>query len=210
MFSHIPARCISNDRTGAKTRYNLRVVETLVAARILARVLELTPATTNPRFTLREVLSAYLHTKEVKGQATPALTPENLIIGLRRLLLECESIKPAELRKRFNVETSSEENVEQLGLTMQEMITFSGLDEAEFNEVYLSWVDGKPFCSIFMLECSDEFATVEATHFQIYKRTFHVLSEALRVLQFRAQCLSATTGACFTPSLLIDSDGARS
>jgi galactokinase len=30
---------------------------------------------------------------------------------------------------------------------------------------------------------------VEATHFQLYKRTRHVLSEALRVLEFRALCL---------------------
>lgn len=30
---------------------------------------------------------------------------------------------------------------------------------------------------------------VEATHFQLYKRAKHVLSEALRVLQFRMTCL---------------------
>jgi galactokinase len=31
---------------------------------------------------------------------------------------------------------------------------------------------------------------VEATHFQLYRRAKHVLSEALRVLQFRDICLS--------------------
>ena len=33
--------------------------------------------------------------------------------------------------------------------------------------------------------------TVEAERFHIYKRTKHVFSEALRVLQFRAACLAA-------------------
>lgn len=35
---------------------------------------------------------------------------------------------------------------------------------------------------------------VEATHFQLYKRTRHVLSEALRVFQFRTLCLRSTSG----------------
>ena len=34
---------------------------------------------------------------------------------------------------------------------------------------------------------------VEATHFQLYKRTKHVFSEALRVLQFRDVCLAAAS-----------------
>ena len=49
---------------GAKTRYNLRVVETLVAARVLARVLGLQDPLSaeggKKRFTLREVLAAYV------------------------------------------------------------------------------------------------------------------------------------------------------
>ena len=35
-------------------------------------------------------------------------------------------------------------------------------------------------------------SAVEATHFQIYKRTKHVFEEALRVIEFRAACLRAT------------------
>jgi hypothetical protein len=31
---------------------------------------------------------------------------------------------------------------EELGVTYAEMVRFSGLDEDEFREVYLSWVDG--------------------------------------------------------------------
>ena len=50
---------------GAKTRYNLCVVETLLAARLLAKHLDLphtffTPAATPNRPTLREVVSAFL------------------------------------------------------------------------------------------------------------------------------------------------------
>ncbi|KAJ7340726.1 GHMP kinase [Mycena albidolilacea] len=51
------------------------------------------------------------------------------------------------------------------------MVALSGLGEAEFREVYLSWVE------------------VDATHFKLYKRAKHVYSEALRVLQFRKLCL---------------------
>jgi len=35
---------------------------------------------------------------------------------------------------------------------------------------------------------------VEATHFQLYKRTRHVLAEALRVLEFREVCLRDASG----------------
>ena len=36
---------------------------------------------------------------------------------------------------------------------------------------------------------------VEATHFQLYKRTKHVFGEALRVLQFRDVCLAAASAS---------------
>ena len=60
-------------------------------------------------------------------------------------------------------------------MTLEEMIQASGLSEDEFKKVYLSWVD------------------VEATHFQLYKRTKHIFSESLRVLQFRELCLASTS-----------------
>ena len=37
---------------------------------------------------------------------------------------------------------------------------------------------------------AQSFHIVEATHFQLYRRAKHVLSEALRVLQFRDICLA--------------------
>jgi hypothetical protein len=38
------------------------------------------------------------------------------------------------------------------------------------------------------------FLSVEASRFQLYKRTKHVYSEALRVLNFRATCIEAEDG----------------
>ncbi|KIP05414.1 hypothetical protein PHLGIDRAFT_30927 [Phlebiopsis gigantea 11061_1 CR5-6] len=157
---------------GAKTRYNLRVVETLVAARILARVLGLSAllASGDSKFTLREVLAAYVGSGEAKGAPAPALTPEQLSAGLERMLDEVERLRPARLAAREAGADAAQADAagEELGLTYDEMVRFSGLDAAAFHATYLSWVE------------------VEATRFQIYKRTKHVFSEALRVLRFRA------------------------
>ncbi|KAF8119989.1 hypothetical protein EV363DRAFT_1408839 [Boletus edulis] len=62
---------------------------------------------------------------------------------------------------------------DQLGVTLETMIEWSGMGEALFKDVYLSWVE------------------VETTYFQLYKRAKHCYSEALRVLQFRDVCLTA-------------------
>ncbi|PSR79300.1 hypothetical protein PHLCEN_2v7080 [Hermanssonia centrifuga] len=170
---------VSDKVVGAKTRYNLRVVEVLVAARILARLLSLSFISGAPasKPTLREILGAYinariripgsevLETNEVRGQASPALSVEQLEEGLGRLLGECEVLRASKLVGRVGGEE---------GLTMEEMVEASGLSKEVFEEVYLSWVD------------------VEATHFQLYKRAKHVFSEALRVLQFRKLCLSVS------------------
>ncbi|KAI0725570.1 Galactokinase [Fomitopsis betulina] len=152
---------VSDKAVGAKTRYNLRVVETLVGARILARHLDV-PLQSTERPTLREVLGQWLGYKEAKGAPTE-LDTDKLKAGLQKVLLEVEKLRPA-----------GRGDGEELGLTIEEMIKESGLDEKPFHEVYLSWVE------------------VEATHFQIYKRAKHVFEEALRVIEFRAACLRAT------------------
>ena len=114
---------------GAKTRYNLRVVETLVGARILARRLNV-PLQPTERPTLREVLGRWLGYKEAKGVPTE-LDTDKLKAGLQKVLPEVEKLRPAGLG-----------DDEELGLTMEEMIKESGLDEKTFHEVYLSWVEG--------------------------------------------------------------------
>ena len=141
---------------GAKTRYNLRVVETLTAARVLARVLSLdtlfSPSYPTKKFTLREVLSAYAVANEskpleTKGQAEPSLSPQETKVALEKLLGEVERLRPANLARWQSGASGAEEigeerEGEELGLTYDDMVRYSGLGDAEFREVYLSWVDG--------------------------------------------------------------------
>jgi galactokinase len=132
---------------GAKTRYNLRVVETLVSARILARILGLSallsPSYPSKKFTLREVLSAYCGVLEVKGQKEPALSVERVKEGLEKLVDETERLKASVLKEGQKTDHFEEEEQKEQGLTLQEMIEYSGLTKREFEDVYLSWVDGQ-------------------------------------------------------------------
>lgn len=186
--------------TGARTRYNLRVVETLVAARIFADQLHLTSllASPNKKFTLRELVSAYLSADEVKGNKALALSPEELEGGLKRLLDEVWKLKASALRGEERPGQDEE------GLTMDEMVRYSGLSKEEFDETYLSWVDSTSlvfYLTSSILSCL--YMIVEATHFQLYKRTKHVLAEALRVLQFRSVCLASSQNSQVLPESIL-------
>ncbi|KAI0822584.1 galactokinase gal [Trametes gibbosa] len=147
---------VSDKVVSAKIHYNLRVVETLVAARVLALRLGL-PLEPSDRPRIREVFSRWLGSPDLES------SPDKVKAGLERFLPEIERLKPPPEGR----------DAGQLGVTMQEMIEWSGLTEAQFQDVYLSWVD------------------VEADHFQLYKRARHVVTEAIRVLEFRAVCLRA-------------------
>ncbi|KAK0205077.1 ribosomal protein S5 domain 2-type protein [Desarmillaria ectypa] len=149
---------VSDKALGAKKGYNLRVVETLVGARVLARQLGL-PLGKGERITLREVAG-----RLVGEAADQEMSIEKLSEVLERMDMEVDGLKPV-----------GRDEGEELGVTMEEMIRMSELSEEEFHEIYLSWV------------------TVEATHFQLYKRAKHVFSEALRVLKFRQVCLDAAS-----------------
>ncbi len=112
---------------GARNGYNLRVVETLVAARILARALGVT-VQENEKITIREVLGRYLG----EGEGVD-VGPDELDNGLQ-LLLESE---------RLDVLKPKREQDHHLDVTMTEMIEMSGLPKAMFDEVYFSWVDSE-------------------------------------------------------------------
>lgn len=157
---------VSDKVVHARTRYNLRVVETLVAARVLALKLSV-PVGEKEKVTLREVLGRVVGEDPGSG--------EDMDLGVLKQALE-RMIKEAEVLKP--------KGREEEGITLEEMIEWSGLSEDVFKEVYLSWVD------------------VEATHFQLYKRAKHVYSEALRVLQFREICVGASDSE--SPSVLQD------
>jgi len=113
----------------AKYGYNLRVVETLVAARILARSLGLT-VPENEKITIREVVGRYL------GEGDGVEIGPDALDNALQLLLQSE---------KLDVLKPNRAQVEHLGVTMTEMVEMSGLSKATFDEVYLSWVDSKWF-----------------------------------------------------------------
>ncbi|OAX42712.1 galactokinase gal [Rhizopogon vinicolor AM-OR11-026] len=154
---------ISNKAENARHQYNLRVVETLGAARVLSNYLNLEVDSTDGKttkrhlVTLREVLArkGNFYRDEQDAQ-------QEDLTQLRKGLEDMLKGKVLDyLLPRIEGRT---------GVTLDEMIYMSGMDKTEFMEVYLSWVD------------------VETTHFELYLRAKHVFEEALRVLQFREVC----------------------
>ncbi|XP_006459627.1 hypothetical protein AGABI2DRAFT_65690 [Agaricus bisporus var. bisporus H97] len=159
----------------AKFRYNLRVVETLVGARILAHKLGV-KLDTMEKVTYREVLGRIVKEQQDCG-SDGDMGAGSLIVALKSIMRSLTHLLPK------GVDANAEGDERQMGLTMEEMIEMSGLSQQTFHEVYLSWID------------------VEATHFQLYKRAKHVFTEALRVLQFRKTSLDATDAS---PSLSLN------
>jgi galactokinase len=173
------SRVVSDKAVTAKWRYNLRVVETLVGARVLARTLGLQVAD-NEKITFREVLGRLVG--ERKGEE---LGVDELKNALERMVKEVEVLKP-------NGRMSDDD---ELGVTMKEMTGLSGLPEDVFREVYLSWVEGELSARLVLSNLLTNPPLVEATHFQLYKRAKHVYTEALRVLQFRQICLDTASSS---------------
>ena len=109
---------VSNKAETGKVHYNLRVVETLVGAKILARILGVKTGD-DERATYREVLQRWWGEKDseetLKDEITALLDGGYL-----------EKLK----------------GKEQLGLTLDEMMEMSGLSPEAFHKVFLSWVEG--------------------------------------------------------------------
>lgn len=114
---------VSDKVVSAKTQYNLRVVETLVAARVLGRSLHVQIGP-EEKPTLKEILDRWLNV-----QHGTVLGPDDLKDGLIRLIRETESLK----------DTLGADD----GLTLEGLIHASGLGPREFRDVYLSWIEGK-------------------------------------------------------------------
>lgn len=160
---------VSNKAETGKSRYNLRVVETLAGARVLSRVLGIC-YDPKERLTYRQVLQNWIQREgEVEDDE------EHLEDAITALL---DSGSLEKLKGKT-----------QTGVTLSEMAEMCGLDKEEFHRVFLSWVDGIFRISSFarLLRCQ---SSVEATYFQLYKRAMHVFTEARRVLQFRDLCVS--------------------
>lgn len=117
----------ANKLETSKIHYNLRVVETLVAARVLAKGLGVQVGP-KEKIRLREVLARWTDERATEDEDEDAAL-KNLKMGLQRILPEVERILGTEQGQR--------------GLTMAEMVAVSGLNEPDFQEIYLSWVEGE-------------------------------------------------------------------
>ncbi|TRM64531.1 GHMP kinase [Schizophyllum amplum] len=114
---------VSDKAVTAKFNYNLRVVETLAAARVLARVLGLNVGP-KEKITLREVVGRLVQEDKEKP-----MTDEEMRDVLVRMAKEVEVLRPKNAPEG------------ELGVTLEEMIEMTGLSKEEFNDVYLSWVE---------------------------------------------------------------------
>lgn len=113
---------VSNKAETGKHRYNLRVVETLVGARILAKILGL-PIDDRNRKTYREVLGEW-------WTASGNIDDEAHLADAIKALLDSNYLERLKGGERD-------------GLTLDEMVEGTGLDAAKFHELFLSWVDGE-------------------------------------------------------------------
>jgi galactokinase len=121
---------VSDKAVTAKKNYNLRVVETLAAARILAHHLGIR-VEKNEKITLREVVGRLAGEVEDEGE----MPLEKLKEVLQNMDREIEVLKPAA--------------ADRLGVTMEEMVEMTGLSDAEFKDIYLSWVEGTAISYLF-------------------------------------------------------------
>ncbi|KAJ7698456.1 Galactokinase [Mycena metata] len=118
---------VSDKALTAKRGYNLRVVETLVGARALARTLNV-PVGAREKITFREVVGKFVDEPDV-GKGGAGMPVPALMDVLRRMETAVDALKPPN-------STDPE-----FGATMEEMILLSGLSAEEFHEVYMSWVE---------------------------------------------------------------------
>ncbi|KAF8176234.1 ribosomal protein S5 domain 2-type protein [Mycena galopus ATCC 62051] len=118
---------VSDKALTAKRGYNLRVVETLVGARALARNLNI-PVDAREKITFREVVGR-LTAETDTGKGGAGMSVDALMEVLRRMEAAVEALKPAGSTDK------------EFGATMEEMVEMSGLSKEEFHEVYMSWVE---------------------------------------------------------------------
>lgn len=122
---------VSDKAVHAKYQYNLRVVESLGAARVLAVRLGINVGPREP-ITLREVMARY--TDEPDDQAGDDVN--KVREGLEKMVQAIECLRP-----------EGAGDGDQLGVTLETMIDWSGMDKALFKDVYLSWVEGRSAAS---------------------------------------------------------------
>ncbi|CDS82431.1 related to GAL1-galactokinase [Sporisorium scitamineum] len=158
---------VSDKKVTGPVNYNLRVVETRMAARALAKSLDLKAAKGSSCRDLRGVLETYF---EENG-------------GAGRLQIEMETSAAVKATLEKSGEEAArikvlEEKVEALYATPD---LKAGLKRSQVGQLtgYAGDEFEKEFLSSF---------PIRAEAFELYKRSKHVFTEALRVLEFQALC----------------------
>lgn len=146
----------------AKRHYNLRVLETLIAARALANGLGLECGEKGERVQLRGVLAAFLEEDASSGKGK---STEELEEGLMKMLEKVEEILGGEEERRRS------------GYLEEELPALTGLSKEEFEDTFLSFI---------ATDTSEQDG-----RFRLYHRAKHVFAEALRALQVKRICEDA-------------------
>jgi len=133
---------VSDKAVTAKHRYNLRVIETLVGARILAKNLGVNlhdyPAQNKyEKVTYREVLGRLVGEMQGCGSGGD-MGAEALLVALKSVLQKLTCLLPKDV-SAHDLTGNGKEN---LGVTMEEMVEMSGLGKKAFDEHFLSRVQG--------------------------------------------------------------------
>ncbi|EPQ32073.1 uncharacterized protein PFL1_00271 [Pseudozyma flocculosa PF-1] len=178
---------VSDKKVTGPVNYNLRVVETRMAARALAKYLGLSEAKADGCKTLRGVQEAYFAHADIQ---TEAANSAEVAETLERYGAEAARLKIMELKVEAAFASKRE------GLTRQEVEAATGYAGPEFEQEFLSSFP------------------IRADTFALYARSKHVFTEALRVLVFQSLCsstssLSADKGASVYTSLGSLMDGSQ-
>ncbi|PWY98565.1 Galactokinase [Testicularia cyperi] len=170
---------VSDKKVTGPVNYNLRVVETRMAARALAKYLGLNGAKSSSCRDLRGVLETYF---EENG-------------GASRIQLEMENSKPvAEALEKYGEEAARIKTIEEKMESLYHSAELKkGLVRAQVEE--LTGYSGGDFDAEFLSSFP-----IRADAFQLYARSRHVLTEALRVLQFCALCASNSSSSSSSSS----------
>lgn len=167
VFVIVNTLVMSDKKVTGPVNYNLRVVETRMAARALAKYLDLSAAKQAACTDLRGVLETYF--SENGGDARLQLEVENSkAVGevLHKYGAEAARIKALEEKVEGLYHTAQK----QQGQTREQVEALTGYTGAEFEREFLSSFP------------------IRADTFALYARSKHVFTESLRVLQFQALC----------------------
>lgn len=158
---------VSDKKVTGPVNYNLRVVETRMAARALAHYLDLKAAKGKECKDLRGVLETYFNENGGSGRLQAEMENSQAVKdALEKSGEEAARIKVLEEK----VDALYHSSTLQAGLPRAEIEKLTGYSGKDFDEEFLSSFP------------------IRADKFELYKRSKHVFTEALRVLQFQALC----------------------